>query len=65
MFVRGLGGFNYEGKGFIKPMPDTPSRVPDYKVVGETFPGQAFVYRLNYDMNPLHIVPSIAQSQNF
>ncbi len=65
MFIRGLGGFNYPGKGVIKPMPETPKRNPDYQLLGETYASQAFVYRLCTDMNPLHIVPSIAQAQNF
>jgi acyl dehydratase len=64
-FIRGLGGFNYPGKGIIKPNPSTPQRKPDYTLSGSTFPNQAFVYRLCFDMNPLHIVPSIAKSQNF
>lgn len=46
MFIRGLGGFNYPGKGFIKPMPETPKRNPDYQLLGETYASQAFVYRL-------------------
>jgi hypothetical protein len=33
-FIRGLGGFNYPGKGYIKPNPLTPKRKPDYKLIG-------------------------------
>lgn len=65
IFLRGLGGFNYPGKGLIKPMPEIPNKNPDYKIVGETFPGQAFVYRLSFDVNPLHIDVNVAKAQNF
>lgn len=46
-------------------MPEPPKRNPDFRIVGDTYANQAFVYRLCTDMNPLHIVPSIAQSQKF
>lgn len=46
-------------------MPEIPKRNPDFVIKGETYPNQAFLYRLCTDMNPLHIVPSIAQSQKF
>lgn len=65
LFIKGLGGFNYGGKGFIKPLVQIPSRDPDYNLVGKTYPDQAFLYRLTFDVNPLHIDPNIAQMQNY
>ena len=38
---------------------------PNHILRATTFPGQAFVYRLNGDINPLHVDPNIAASQNF
>lgn len=65
MFLRGLGGFHYPGKGHIKPAVEIPQTVPDFKIAAETYPGQAFLYRLCSDLNPLHIDPNIAKAQNF
>lgn len=42
-----------------------PKRNPDHKLVGKTYPNQAFIYRLPYDLNPLHIDPDISATQKF
>jgi peroxisomal enoyl-CoA hydratase 2 len=52
-------------KGHIKKGVELPKRNPDYKLVGKTYPNQAFIYRLPYDLNPLHIDPDIAATQKF
>ena len=65
IFIKGLGGFNFPGKGHIKKPVEIPKRKPDWALVGKTFPNQAFIYRLAYDLNPLHIDPSIAQTQKY
>lgn len=65
MFFKGLGGFGYKGKGLFPSIPEIPKRQPDQVIKGTTFPGQAILYRLTGDINPLHIDPNIAQSQKF
>lgn len=34
LFIKGLGGFGFQGKGLIKPAVQVPSRKPDWKLVG-------------------------------
>lgn len=60
-----MGGFKYEGNGNIKPPVEIPKRNPDYKLIGQTYQDQAFLYRLNFDRNPLHIDPKISKTLNF
>lgn len=64
-FFRGIGGFGYKGKGLFPLIPEVPKRKPDNLIEATTFPGQAFIYRLSGDINPLHIDPNIAASQKF
>lgn len=64
LFLRKLGGFGFKGKTkdkILKP----PQRAPDF--VGEevTQANQAFVYRLNCDLNPLHVDPQMAALGGF
>ena len=65
LFLRGLGGFGFKGKGLIAQIPEIPKRKPDHILKGETYPGQAFLYRLSGDINPLHVDPAVAQGQKF
>lgn len=65
LFLRGLGGFGFKGKGLITQLPEIPKRNPDFVLKGETYPGQAFLYRLSGDINPLHVDPNVAQGQKF
>lgn len=64
LFLRGNGG---EG-GFGDPIPaaaPVPERAPDKVVEISTRPGQALIYRLSGDWNPLHADPSIARKAGF
>jgi acyl dehydratase len=49
----------------MKPIPNKPSRNPDLILSEKTYPGQAFVYRLSGDYNPLHIDPKVSVLQGF
>ncbi|TQK72002.1 MaoC/PaaZ C-terminal domain-containing protein [Nocardioides sp. SLBN-35] len=63
VWARGEGGFGGE------PGPDTtwraPDRAPDHVLDSPTTPGQALLYRLNGDLNPLHADPAFAASAGF
>jgi acyl dehydratase len=63
VWARGEGGFGGE------PGPDTswsaPGRAPDHVLDSPTDPGQALLYRLNGDLNPLHAEPAFAASAGF
>lgn len=63
VWARGEGGF---GGG---PGPDTtwsaPDRAPDHVLDSSTTPGQALLYRLNGDLNPLHADPAFAATAGF
>lgn len=64
LFLRGDGG---QG-GFGEPpaLPEaTPDGTPDKSVDIKTAPGQALIYRLSGDWNPLHADPAIAQKAGF
>lgn len=63
--IRGLGGFGFKGKGATKTLASIPKRNPDKVLQAKSYPNQALVYRLSGDINPLHVDPSIAQSQNY
>eukprot|EP00919_Chromeraceae_sp_WS-2016_P071217 GHVR01168686.1.p1 GENE.GHVR01168686.1~~GHVR01168686.1.p1 ORF type:complete len:117 (+),score=7.54 GHVR01168686.1:59-409(+) len=63
--IKGMGGFGYKGKGAAKIIPKLPDRKPDCILKGDSFRGQAFIYRLTGDINPLHIDPNIASLQKF
>ena len=57
LFLVGRGGFGYKGKVPKTNFPPPPKRAPDH-VADEGMPNnQAFLYRLNGDMNPLHVDP--------
>lgn len=63
--IKGLGGFGYKGNGSTSKIPERPKRNPDIVIKEESYPGQAFLYRLSGDLNPLHIKPDISAMQNF
>ncbi|MFI0484931.1 MaoC/PaaZ C-terminal domain-containing protein [Actinomadura sp. 9N215] len=63
IWARGEGGFGGE------PGPDAtwsaPERPPDHVLESRTTPGQALLYRLNGDLNPLHADPEFAKAAGF
>jgi acyl dehydratase len=62
-FVRGGGGFGGErGAGLRPPERDRP---PDAVLGDRTQPGQARLYRLSGDDNPLHVDPAFARRAGF
>jgi acyl dehydratase len=63
MFIRGEGGFGGE-RGSDPPW-DRPDLEPDYRVVQQTRPEQALIYRLSGDRNPLHVDPKFAARGGF
>jgi acyl dehydratase len=63
-FLRGDGGFGGPGGPVKQPHPE-PERVPDITLDLPTRPEQALVYRLNADLNPLHIDPQVAKAAGF
>jgi acyl dehydratase len=62
-FIRGEGGFGGE-RGSSAPW-QLPDRAPDHKVVEQTRPEQALLYRLSGDRNPLHVDPKFAGRGGF
>jgi acyl dehydratase len=63
MFIRGQGGFGGErGRSARWQLPD---RDPDHRVVEQTRPEQALLYRLSGDRNPLHADPKVAARGGF
>jgi acyl dehydratase len=63
-FLRGDGGFGGPAGPVQQPHPE-PDRAPDLTAALATRPEQALVYRLNSDLNPLHIDPAIARAAGF
>jgi acyl dehydratase len=63
-FLRGDGGFGGPTGPVKRPHPE-PERAPDLTLDLHTRPEQAAVYRLNSDLNPLHIDPAIATAAGF
>jgi acyl dehydratase len=63
-FMRGDGGFGGPSGPVKQPNPE-PERAPDLTLDLATRPEQARVYRLNSDLNPLHIDPKVAQAAGF
>ncbi|HYZ32228.1 MAG TPA: MaoC/PaaZ C-terminal domain-containing protein [Crenalkalicoccus sp.] len=62
--LRGDGGFGGPAGPVPRPHPE-PERDPDKSVELPTRPEQALVYRLNSDLNPLHIDPAVARAAGF
>lgn len=63
IFIRGEGGFGGD-RGPREPW-RRPVGEPDHRVVLETRPEQALVYRLSGDRNPLHADPKFAARGGF
>lgn len=63
-FARGDGGFGGPSDGAPEPHA-VPSRAPDVSVDMITRPDQALLYRLNGDLNPLHIDPRVAKAAGY
>jgi acyl dehydratase len=64
VFIRGEGGWGGE-RGPSGPQNAPPGRAPDHRVMYQTSPDQALVYRLSGDRNPLHSDPSFAAMGGF
>jgi acyl dehydratase len=63
-FARGDGGFG--GPAGSGPQPHAiPDRKPDVTATLRTSKGQALLYRLNGDRNPLHADPDLAKRVGF
>ena len=62
-FIRGEGGFGGD-RGTSQPW-ELPDRAPDHKIVQQTRPEQALLYRLCGDRNPLHADPAFAARGGF
>ncbi len=63
VFARGEGGFG--GEPGPKAGNTAPEREPDAVVESPTLPGQALLYRLSGDKNPLHADPEFAKLGGF
>lgn len=64
LFMRGNGGQGTFGKP-IEPAKAIPDRTPDRTLEIGSRPGQALIYRLSGDWNPLHADPEIARQAGF
>lgn len=63
IWVRGEGGFGGEpGPEEVVAEPEGPA---DHVLNTSTTPGQALLYRLNGDLNPLHADPEVAKAVGF
>jgi acyl dehydratase len=65
IFARGDGGFGGPSQDGPAPQNPVPTRSPDASVDIATRPGQALLYRLNGDRNPLHADPPWARRAGF
>jgi acyl dehydratase len=63
-FARGEGGFGGD-RGPSAPKMEIPQRDPDFRVDMPTVSGQALLYRLSGDLNPLHADPDFAKIAGF
>jgi len=63
-FVRGAGGWGGE-RGPSVELNVAPDRKPDAVVEEKISEGQALLYRLSGDINPLHVDPSFAKAFGF
>jgi acyl dehydratase len=63
-FLRGDGGFGGKSEGAPKPHP-LPEGAPHLTVRATTQIGQALLYRLSGDYNPIHADPKVARQGGF
>lgn len=63
IFARGEGGFGGESGPAAGNF--APEREPDHVLESTTMPGQAILYRLSGDKNPLHIDPDFSKIGGF
>jgi 3-hydroxyacyl-CoA dehydrogenase/3a,7a,12a-trihydroxy-5b-cholest-24-enoyl-CoA hydratase len=63
-FVRGAGGWGGD-RGPSSEINVPPDRAPDATISEKISEGQAVLYRLNGDINPLHVDPSFAKNFGF
>ncbi|MGH3353001.1 MAG: MaoC/PaaZ C-terminal domain-containing protein [Nocardioides sp.] len=63
IWARGAGGFG--GEPGPEQASTIPDRAPDHTLDSLTRPGQALLYRLNGDLNPLHADPAFAKKVGF
>jgi len=63
-FARGDGGFGGKS-GPVKPVHEMPEGEPETVFDHRTLPGQALIYRLSGDYNPLHADPEVASGAGF
>lgn len=64
LYIRNGGGFG-GSPGEKAKRPEEPNTPPDHAVELKTRPGQALLYRLNGDLNPLHSDPQVAVKAGF
>lgn len=62
--MRGDGGCGDFGDAF-EPLAAMPDRSPDRSIEVSTDQGQALLYRLSGDLNPLHSDPDVARAAGF
>ena len=67
LFIRGIGGYEKGKKTESQqpPIPPVPKTAPSLTLEQQTTPNQAILYRLNGDMNPLHVDPAMAEMGGF
>jgi 3-hydroxyacyl-CoA dehydrogenase/3a,7a,12a-trihydroxy-5b-cholest-24-enoyl-CoA hydratase len=63
-FIRGAGGFGGD-RGPSAEVNEPPARKPDAVVEEKIAAGQALLYRLSGDINPLHVDPGFAKAFGF
>lgn len=60
-FYLGGGGFGGERGPKSEPLTIPENKTPDFSITYKTMENQAALYRLNGDLNPLHIDPELAK----
>ncbi|CAG8582653.1 9321_t:CDS:2 [Paraglomus occultum] len=69
LYIRGIGGFGGKktgtDRGAATAANAPPKRAPDATIREKTFEGQAALYRMSGDFNPLHIDPNMSAMGGF
>jgi acyl dehydratase len=63
-FCRADGGFGTSDEA-PEALPKVPSTPPDHVCALPTLPNAALLYRLNADLNPLHVDPAVARQAGY